>query len=128
MTKKLYRSAQGKTVDIGTLVLQNENVRAVGNMGVNARGDKINEYNNTIAQRTQQVKKQYDNQVRTNVSDDRPSDAGVGNRQAQVRAKLPPDVIKEPAPVAEAVDAAPANSAGVASALEKVRKLKQNKG
>ena len=41
MTKKVYRTANGKTVDIGALMLQNENVRAVGNMNVNARGDVV---------------------------------------------------------------------------------------
>jgi len=42
MTARKYRSAMGKTVDIGALMLQNESVRAVGNMSVNARGDTLN--------------------------------------------------------------------------------------
>ena len=41
MTTKVYRTAKGKPVDLGALRLQNENVRAVGNMNVNARGDKL---------------------------------------------------------------------------------------
>jgi hypothetical protein len=41
MSQKIYKSAQGKVVDLGTLMLQNESVRAVGNMGVNARGDVL---------------------------------------------------------------------------------------
>ena len=41
MTSKVYKSAQGKTVDMGRLQLQNEGVRAVGNMKVNARGDQL---------------------------------------------------------------------------------------
>ena len=40
-TRRTYRSSQGKSIDLGTLLLQNETVRAVGNMGVNARGDRI---------------------------------------------------------------------------------------
>lgn len=68
MTKKTYRTAQGKTVDLGALMLQNENTRAVGNMKVNARGDLIDGWNRPIDRRTQQVKKQYDKQV-SNVSD-----------------------------------------------------------
>ena len=38
---KIYRSSQGKGIDLGALLLRNETVRAVGNMNVNARGDRI---------------------------------------------------------------------------------------
>lgn len=38
---KLYRSAQGRSVDIEKLKLQNELVPAIGNMRVNARGDEL---------------------------------------------------------------------------------------
>lgn len=69
MSKKVYRSAQGKPVDIGALQLQNETVRAVGNMGVNARGDRIDTANNTVDKRTARVSKQYKKQV-SNVVDD----------------------------------------------------------
>jgi len=67
MTQKVYRSAQGKIVDLGALQLQNENVRAVGNMNVNARGDLLDSSNRTIRSRNQQVGKQY-NQQTTNVT------------------------------------------------------------
>jgi uncharacterized membrane protein YcjF (UPF0283 family) len=64
MTKDVYRSANGKAVDMGALRLQNEQVRAVGNMRVNARGDEINDANEVIRTRNEQVKKQYDQQAR----------------------------------------------------------------
>lgn len=70
MTKKVYRSAQGKMVDIGALMLQNENVRAVGNMGVNARGDRITSTNRTVESRTSVVQKQHNKAVSTNVIDE----------------------------------------------------------
>lgn len=38
---KIYRSAQGKTVDVDQLRLRNEETIAVGNMKVNARGDEL---------------------------------------------------------------------------------------
>ena len=41
MAKRTYRSAQGKQVDFNALLSQNETVPALGNMGVNARGDQI---------------------------------------------------------------------------------------
>ena len=66
MTNKIYRSAQGKTIDLGALELQNENVRAVGNMNVNARGDRIDEQGNTITTRSEQVNKNI-NRTTTNV-------------------------------------------------------------
>jgi hypothetical protein len=37
----LYRSANGKMVDMTKLAQQNELTPAVGNAGVNARGDKL---------------------------------------------------------------------------------------
>jgi hypothetical protein len=66
MTNKTYRSAQGKTVDLGALMLQNETVRAVGNMNVNARGDRIDEHGNQLAARSEQVNRSIDRTI-TNV-------------------------------------------------------------
>lgn len=127
MTKKTYRTAQGRTVDLGALILANENVRAVGNMGVNARGDKINEYNRSIADRTQQIKKQYDSQVSTNVNDARPSEHSVGKRP--VAAQAPAATVIKPAEARVETRSVPASaSVGVAAALDKVKKIKQQKG
>jgi hypothetical protein len=63
MTQKTYRTAQGKTVDMGRLVLQNERTRAVGNMKVNARGDAVDDMNRPISSKTQQENRQYNNQT-----------------------------------------------------------------
>lgn len=38
---KVYRSAQGRAIDMETIRLQNELVPALGNMRVNARGDQL---------------------------------------------------------------------------------------
>jgi hypothetical protein len=65
MTQKTYRTAQGKTVDMGRLVLQNEKTRAVGNMKVNARGDAVDDMNRPVSSKTQQVNRQYNNQTTT---------------------------------------------------------------
>lgn len=64
MTKQIYRTANGKVVDMGRLMLQNEQTRAVGNMGVNARGDMLDHENNVIATKNQQVQRQYDRQIK----------------------------------------------------------------
>lgn len=66
MTSQIYRSAQGKSVDMGALRLQNENVRAVGNMKTNARGDVLDDQNQVIASKNQQVSRQYRKDIPTN--------------------------------------------------------------
>ena len=63
MTKEIYRSANGKMVDMGAIRLQNEHVRAVGNMKVNARGDLVDGENRIIATRPEQVNQNYNQQV-----------------------------------------------------------------
>ena len=60
MTNRIYKTAQGKNVDLGAIVLQNEHVRAVGNMNVNARGDLLDGSNRVIDQRNQQVARQLE--------------------------------------------------------------------
>ena len=64
MTGKVYKSAMGKTVDLGALILQNEQVRAVGNMGVNAAGDLLDSNNQVIDSRNRQVQRQYNKQTK----------------------------------------------------------------
>lgn len=68
MTNKIYKTAQGKSIDLGTIILKNEHVRAVGNMNVNARGDILDQANNVIETKPQLVKRQ--NSRLTNVSAD----------------------------------------------------------
>jgi hypothetical protein len=60
MTSKVYRTAQGRIVDLGALQAQNEHVRAVGNMQVNARGDRIDANGQVISTRSQQVNRNLD--------------------------------------------------------------------
>jgi hypothetical protein len=67
MTSKIYKTAKGKAIDLGTIRLQNEHVRAVGNMNVNARGDKLDQNNRVVETKAQQIQKQ--NARGTNVSD-----------------------------------------------------------
>jgi uncharacterized protein YjbJ (UPF0337 family) len=63
MTKDIYKSARGKPVDMGALRLKNETERAVGNMKVNARGDAVDDKNQAIQSKPQQVHAQYQQQV-----------------------------------------------------------------
>ena len=77
MTQKTYRTAQGKIVDLGAMMVQNETVRAVGNMKVNARGDEINERGQVIRKKTEQVNNQYQRQTKVTRPSSRRGDSDV---------------------------------------------------
>lgn len=59
----VYRTAQGKRIDMSTLAARNERVRAVGNMSVNARGDTIDSYGRVIVPVTKKVGDKYQRTV-----------------------------------------------------------------
>jgi hypothetical protein len=65
MAGNVYKTANGKTLDMRSLALKNEQTRAVGNMKVNARGDIINDAGLVTHAKPQQVQKQYNQQVQT---------------------------------------------------------------
>lgn len=123
MTRKTYRTAQGKTVDLGSLMLQNENTRAVGNMKVNARGDLIDGWNRPIDRRTQQVQKQYDRQV-SNVLDEPVVMSAAPTASSEAKpAKAPKP--SQNASVDPAAEPAPPTSTGLAAAIARARQIKQ---
>ncbi len=65
--RKLYRTMQGKMVDIDKLRAANEEVKAVGNMNVNARGDVV--AGEQVVQSKEAVMKEYYEQPIGVVSD-----------------------------------------------------------
>jgi hypothetical protein len=69
MMSKTYKTAQGKLIDMQALRLQNEQVRAVGNMGVNARGDRLDSQNRVIERKVDKSGKRYESQI-GNVTDE----------------------------------------------------------
>ena len=77
MSREVYRSANGKIVDMGALRLKNEKTRAVGNMKVNARGDEINERGQVIRKKTEQVNNQYQRQTKVTRPSSRRGDNDV---------------------------------------------------
>lgn len=131
MTRKIYKSAQGKTVDLGALILQNEQVRAVGNMDVNARGDLLDSANQVIDQKNRQVQRQYKRQ--TNVTNAQVFSGTVAakktNEQTEVAIDtfddlLDLDPVTSPEPVTEdALDNQP--KGGLAAAIARTREVKQ---
>jgi hypothetical protein len=54
-----YKTARGKTIDMDKIKLANEQVTAVGNMKVNARGDKLGAGGKVIAGRNQVMDRVY---------------------------------------------------------------------
>lgn len=100
--KKVYRSSQGKSIDLGALLLQNETVRAVGNMGVNARGDKIDSVNDVIQGRNDQMAQHYKKTYNKHVKDQ-----PVYKSIAEAEAALNASAVQETAPT-KTVEAAPA--------------------
>ena len=133
MTSRTYKTAQGKTVDLGQLILQNENVRAVGNMNVNARGDRLDSSNKVIDSKNQQVQRQHQRQIATNVSDQTVHTSNVHARRAKkdlqeiaispVEDTTPIDTTPvDPTPI----DTAPTGG-GLAAAIARSRTVVQEK-
>jgi hypothetical protein len=146
MTKKIYKTAQGKSVDLGAIILQNEHVRAVGNMNVNARGDLLDGSSRVIDSRNQQVARQMERTTQaapTGVSTEPRHTSSVAARRARVAAQEAPAVadpvietpvtepvvdapaVAEPAPVAVAPAEAPLT--GLAAAMARSRTVTQEK-
>jgi hypothetical protein len=154
MTRKIYKSAMGKLVDMGSLLLQNERVRAVGNMNVNARGDRLDSNNKVVEPKNQQVQRRYNKQ--TNVSAG-PTQSSTNSAKAQVQqpmvdpadsfsdlpldetepdpfmedlvvAKEEPELVPESVVNQEQPDTpstAPAQGGGLAGAIARTREVKQ---
>lgn len=135
MTSKVYRTAQGKSVDLGTIMLQNEQVRAVGNMNVNARGDKLDHNNRVVETKSRQIQKQ--NARATNVSDIPVQTSSVKAKRTR-REKSQETVKSFTAPVEEvipvAIEAPPEQNiatpgkipeGGLAAAIARQREVKQ---
>ena len=58
--KRMYRTMQGRMVDIEKLRAANESVQAVGNMNVNARGDVLGAGGKVVTKKEQIIKKYYE--------------------------------------------------------------------
>ena len=66
--KRMYRTMQGRMVDIEKLRASNESVRAIGNMNVNARGDVLGP-GGRIIKAKEQIMREYYEQPKGRVDD-----------------------------------------------------------
>jgi hypothetical protein len=136
MTKRVYKTAQGQLIDIGAIILQNETVRAVGNMNVNARGDLLGGNNQVIDQKNQQVSRQHRklSQASTGTVSTQPLHTStVSARQNRAAVpKLEPDQIAELVAIELEAGEPPPVLTGLASAMAKSKasntKPKSNPG
>jgi hypothetical protein len=141
MTKRVYKTAQGQLIDIGAIILQNETVRAVGNMNVNARGDLLDANNRVIDQKNQQVSRQHKrlSQASSTVSTQPLHTSTVAAKQSRAATQAPTPVTElEPDQIAELVaieleaGEPPPALTGLASAIAKSKtsntKPKSNPG
>lgn len=78
---KIYKTARGKTIDMDKVKLSNERVTAVGNMKVNARGDKLGAGGQIIAGRNQVMDRVYNVESRKGYS---PNDPEVFAQQQAI--------------------------------------------
>jgi hypothetical protein len=128
---KTYRTARGKSVDLGALINRNEQTRAVGNMNVNARGDLLDSKNNSVQKKAERLRKQYRRQIGTKVSDEPVAaskfDVDNSNTQAPVVKQhvVEKPVVAEKAAIVEPTVEEPAAKGGLAAAIAKAREVKQ---
>jgi hypothetical protein len=60
MEKRIYKSMQGKEVDMDALLAKNETMPAIGNVRVNARGDELGPGGKIIKKREDIVAEYYE--------------------------------------------------------------------
>jgi hypothetical protein len=94
---RVYKTAQGKAVDMDHMRLKNEDTIAVGNMKVNARGDQLGPGGQVIKGRNQVADQQYritnttshQQRVHQVQETQRRAGAAAGSGQAQAQPVIP---------------------------------------
>lgn len=140
MTRKIYKTAMGKDIDMGALVLQHEHVRAIGNMNVNARGDQLDSSNKVTNQKNRQAQRQYQKTF-SNVSTD-PVYSGTLSAQSAKNNKTDSEIVENPLEILDRVERIepvvapdplpdnvfpPTGEGGLAAAIARSRVIKQEK-
>lgn len=60
MTKKIYRTMQGREIDMESLMAKNETMPAIGNVRMNARGDELGPGGKIIKTKEQLMAEYYE--------------------------------------------------------------------
>jgi hypothetical protein len=139
---KTYKTAMGKTIDMGSMSVANEKIRAVGNMKVNARGDIIDSNNNIVKTRQQQLAEQYGAQTKkqnrpgtaqkpqaekpavpAKVKESKPAPAPAATAEESV--DFPEDVAQDDVEVVKEETAPVKPASGLAAAIAKTKETKK---
>ena len=91
--KRMYRTMQGRMIDIEKLRGANEDVRAVGNMSVNARGDVLGKSGQIVTSKAEVMQKYYEQPK------GRVDDTPIRMRQTPPRRVAPVSQVVESKPV-----------------------------
>lgn len=139
---KIYRTAQGRSIDMEALRLQNELVPALGNMRVNARGDQLGPGGQIIKTREMIMDEYY--KTKPAPVDNVPQEGNIPNRSPSRRTSSPlptsskrateftpadatPDAVEE-APSGKASEVEKELKGGLAAAVARTKKTeKKNK-
>lgn len=139
---KIYRTAQGRSLDMESLRLQNELVPALGNMRVNARGDQLGPGGQIVKTREMIMDEFY--KTRPSVTDNIPQESPIPVRSPSRRNSSPLPTSSKKATeftpadaIPDAVETAPSGKAaeiekelkgGLAAAVARTKKAeKKNK-
>jgi rRNA maturation endonuclease Nob1 len=90
MANSVYRTMQGKEIDMEQLMARNETMPAVGNVRVNARGDELGPDGKIIKTRESVLAEYYDNDPRT------VSDEEISLTQVKINSPKKPEVVEQP--------------------------------
>ena len=127
MTSNIRRTAMGRSIDMGALVLKNEHVRAVGNMSVNARGDIIDGWNQPVDPKTAQLERQR-RREQSNVRNEPVQSAIAKTAPVASKAKLeipqPPEDFDDDFDKSK-LESAPVKINSLAEAIAKARQIQQ---
>ena len=90
--RRIYRTAQGKQIDLDLLIQRNELTPAVGNVRVNARGDELGP-GGKIVKKREDVMQDYYNQQQKIVDQ-----VSVSEREAQELAEFDDESVPQKTP------------------------------
>ena len=139
---RVYRTAQGRELDIEKIRLQHEEVPALGNMRVNARGDQLGPGGRILRTREQIMDEHY--KAKPSATQNRPVDGPIPTRNRRADDPIPTssrraqeftpgDLTADPAPAAQPTEQAAAEAqtglkGGLARAVKRAQDGSEKKG
>jgi hypothetical protein len=124
MAKQIYRTAQGKAIDLDALRVRNEESVAVGNMKINARGDELGPGGVVVRTREQVMKEYYNtNAVYTKERVEQQREDAQQARNTAVAAGIPDDILEQDQAMEEIEQ--PKMRGALADAVAKSTKVEQ---